>query len=94
MPEAATAIRPTSQTISSASSGAPWSGSRPVQFGIAVKRKPVTTAGVNPNSISCACHTGGAKAFGNVISPKNSGSHSAITIVANSAPQRKNGRKP
>ena len=32
-------------TATSTSNGMPCSGSRPVQFGIAVSRKPVTTAG-------------------------------------------------
>ena len=44
-PDSVTATRPAIQTSSSTISGVPCSGSRPVQFGIAVSRKPVTTAG-------------------------------------------------
>ena len=40
-----TATRPASHTATSTSKGMPWIGSRPVQLGIAVSRKPVTTAG-------------------------------------------------
>jgi len=43
--EIVTTTRPAIHTKTSASSGLPWIGSRPVQFGIAVKRKPVITAG-------------------------------------------------
>jgi hypothetical protein len=43
--ENATQRRPASQTVASPSSGVPWIGNRPVQFGIAVNRKPVITAG-------------------------------------------------
>ena len=43
--EIVTATRPATHTRTSASSGLPWIGSCPVQFGIAVKRKPVITAG-------------------------------------------------
>ena len=39
------ATRPTIQSTSRPSSGPPHTGSRPVQFGIAVNRKPATTAG-------------------------------------------------
>ena len=44
-PDSVTAARPATQTSSSTISGVPCSGSRPVQFGMAVSRKPVTTAG-------------------------------------------------
>ncbi|MGY4356519.1 hypothetical protein ACVW0J_003012 [Bradyrhizobium sp. i1.7.7] len=43
-----TAKRPASHTVSSAPSDVPWIGSRPVQFGIAVNRNPVITAGRKP----------------------------------------------
>ena len=43
--ENVTAMRPAIQTTTSASSGVPCIGNRPVQFGIAVNRKPVMTAG-------------------------------------------------
>ena len=39
-----TAIRPASHTSTRTSSGRPLSGSRPVQLGMAVRRKPVMTA--------------------------------------------------
>ena len=39
-----TAIRPISHALTRTRSGRPCSGSRPVQFGTAVSRKPVTTA--------------------------------------------------
>jgi hypothetical protein len=42
--EKKTASRPANQTRTRANSGNPCTGSRPVQFGIAVRRKPVTTA--------------------------------------------------
>ncbi len=38
------AIRPANQSATSAASGAPFTGNRPVQFGIAVSRKPATVA--------------------------------------------------
>ena len=43
--ENVTPMRPTSQTANSTSNGMPWIGNRPVQFGMAVSRNPVTTAG-------------------------------------------------
>jgi len=44
-PENVTPRRPAIQTSTSESKGIPRIGSRPVQFGIAVNRKPVITAG-------------------------------------------------
>ena len=41
--------------LASSASGMPRIGRRPVQFGIAVSRKPVTAASAKPNTISCAC---------------------------------------
>ena len=43
--EKVTPTRPASQTKTNTSKGMPWIGNRPVQLGIAVSRKPVTTAG-------------------------------------------------
>ena len=43
--ENVTVMRPAIQTTTSASKGIPRIGRRPVQFGIAVNRKPVITAG-------------------------------------------------
>jgi len=43
-PEHVTASRPAIQISTSAISGRPWSGSRPVQLGTAVSRNPVITA--------------------------------------------------
>jgi hypothetical protein len=43
--EKVTARRPAIHMTTSVASGVPCSGSRPVQFGIAVNRKPVMTAG-------------------------------------------------
>ena len=42
--DVSTAIRPAAQRAVSAASGQPATGSRPIQFGIAVKRKPAITA--------------------------------------------------
>ncbi|MHC2538845.1 hypothetical protein ACVJMY_008414 [Bradyrhizobium diazoefficiens] len=46
--DSVTARRPASHTASNAPSDVPWIGSRPVQFGIAVNRNPVMTAGRKP----------------------------------------------
>ena len=54
--------RPATQTENSNTSGPPCSGSRPVQFGTAVSRKPATTAAIYPNSISWTCQSRGANA--------------------------------
>jgi hypothetical protein len=43
-PENVTARRPAIQISTSATSGPPWIGSRPVQLGTAVSRNPVITA--------------------------------------------------
>jgi hypothetical protein len=43
--ESVTATRPAAQAITRMSNDQPCSGRRPVQLGIAVSRKPVTTAG-------------------------------------------------
>src|SRR5262249_59300518 len=45
--ESRTASRPTAHSSKRMASGAPWSGIRPVQLGIAVSRKPATTAAEN-----------------------------------------------
>ena len=51
--------RPATQSRDSARSGRPATGSRPVQLGMAVIRKPVIAAAAKPNSISWACHSSG-----------------------------------
>ena len=49
--ESQTPTRPIAQSKTSAANGPPCSGMRPVQFGIAVSRKP-TVAAANPKTIS------------------------------------------
>ena len=59
-PGVATTSRPASHKTHNDTNGRPLNGVWPVQFGIAVRRKPVITAGKNPNSISWMCHSRGA----------------------------------
>ena len=80
--EKVTAMRPASHTATSVSNGVPWIGSRPVQFGIAVSRKPVTTAGRKPYSISCTCQSIGPKAVDSASSPLNIGSQARMASPA------------
>ena len=63
------AQRPASQTSTRTARGDPWSGNRPVQFGIAVSRKPVMMAGTKPNSSSWTCQSRGEKAVASDSSP-------------------------
>ena len=92
--EMATASRPASQSDTSPSKGPPCSGSRPVQFGTAVNRKPAMAATAKPNSISCACHVSGVKAVGIAKTPAISASQSPRPSTAESPARKKNGRKP
>ena len=61
MAENAIAMRPQTQTQKRAANGAPTTGSRPVQFGTEVSKKPATMAGTKPNTSSCTCHSTGDK---------------------------------
>ena len=92
--ENATAPRPSTQIANNIISGAPCSGLRPVQFGIAVNRKPAIAAATKPNSISCTCQETGSNAVGNAIVPSKTGSHSSIDSAPQNPAAKKNGRKP
>ena len=92
--ETATAILPASQRRTRPPSGAPCSGSRPVQLGMAVSRKPQTAAPTKPNSISWACQASGSKAVARTGMPAAAGSHSSMDSTPQSAAAKKNGRKP
>ncbi len=61
--------RPASQSTTKTNRGRPLIGSRPVQLGTAVRRKPVTAAATVPNIISWKCHDGPAPWIGRPIVP-------------------------
>ena len=88
------AARPAAHSSASAASGMPCSGSLPVQFGIAVSRKPATVAAPKPKTISWTCQTAGGSADGSAASPANATSQSGMAIAAQSADARKKGRNP
>ena len=69
VPENSTASRPANHSPNRPASGAPAIGSRPVQLGMAVNRKPAITAPTKPNSISCRCHASASNAEGIVTCP-------------------------
>ncbi len=94
IPPMNTATRPASQIANSSISGRPRTGSRPVQFGIAVSRKPAMTAPTKPNSISCRCQERGSNALGKETSPSSAKTQSVNATIAQAAPPKKNGRKP
>ena len=57
MPASRTATRPDSQTANRTNNTGPPTGGRPVQFGMAVSRKPATIADPYPKRSSWECHT-------------------------------------
>ena len=63
-------------------SGRPRSGSRPVQFGMAVNRNPVITAGRKPYSISWTCQSRGMNAETSLNCPMNTGSQTRMARPA------------
>ena len=67
--ENSTASRAAPTRRTAPATACPAIGSRPVQFGIAVSRKPETAAPTKPNSISCRCHATGSNRVGRLISP-------------------------
>ena len=83
---------PAATEPASSASGAPLTGSRPVQFGMAVSRKPAIAAITKPNSISWICQVSGSKRLGRAIPVANMMIHSASAIAAQSPAARKNGR--
>ena len=87
-------MRPASHSPASAASGAPRSGSRPVQFGIAVRRKPATLARAKPNTISWMCQTNGGNAPGSAAPPEYDSSQAGTATADQRLAARKNGRKP
>src|SRR6185436_10392421 len=86
------ATRPASQRPASAARRAPRSGSRPVQFGIAVRRKPATAAKEKPKTISWTCQMKGARAPGSAACPENDSSQAGTAAADHSAAPRKKGR--
>jgi len=89
-----TAARPRAQSPTSSAKPGPRSGSRPVQLGIAVSRKPAITAATKPNSISWACQVAGSKAVGRATTPTRPPSQSATARADHIPAARKNGRNP
>ena len=87
-------MRAASHSPNRAARGPPAIGSRPVQFGIAVSRKPAIAAPAKPNSISCRCQAKGAKTLGNVTAPPKVAIQKASAATAQNAAPKKNGRKP
>ena len=69
--ESRQAMRPSSHNPASSASGLPLTGSRPVQFGIAVSRKPAIAAITKPNSISWICQASGSNRLGTVVPVAN-----------------------
>jgi hypothetical protein len=94
MAETRQAIRPIAHRVTSSASGKPRTGSRPVQLGTAVSRKPAAAAITNPNSISWTCHVRASKRVGSVSLPKYIDSHSASEIAAQLPAAKNMGRKP
>ena len=92
--EKSTDTRPRTHNANSAASGGPAIGSRPVQFGIAVNRNPVITAPAKPNNISWRCQASAPKLDEIVTKPSRASSQMARARIAQSAPPKKNGRKP
>ena len=64
---------------------------RPVQLGIAVVRKPATTAAMKPNSISWTCQS---RCAASSEPERYIHTHSGADSPAQKAPSMKNGRKP
>ena len=88
------AIRPSSHKPAKLASGSPLTGSRPVQFGIAVNRKPAIAASAKPNSISWMCQVKGSNRLGSTPPLARMVIHSASAAADQTAAARKNGRNP
>src|SRR5207237_5445774 len=88
------AIRPSSHSPASVASGAPATGGRPVQFGMAVSRKPAIVAITKPNSISWMCQASGSKWLGTLLPVTNMTIQSNRANADHTPAARKNGRKP
>ncbi len=92
--EKATATRPIIQNRTSVPSGQPWSGSRPVQLGMAVRRKPAIAAATNPKISSWKCQAMGSNAVGSAMAPLSVRIQTAMEKQAQRPAARKKGRKP
>lgn len=88
------AIRPSIHSPASTASGAPLTGRRPVQFGIAVNRKPATVAITKPNNISWICQLSGSNRLGTAVPVTSMTIHSASAAADHTPAAKKNGRKP
>ena len=87
-------MRPSSHNPTSTASGAPLTGSRRVQFGMAVSRKPAMAAITKPKSISWICQLSGSNRLGNAVPVTNMTIQSASAVADQMPAARKNGRKP
>ena len=94
MADVTIAARPEAHNTARANSGTPCKGKRPVQFGMAVNRKPATAAMAKPWIISWACQATGSIPIGSTTRPDTASSQSTIESAAHSAAPRKNGRNP
>jgi hypothetical protein len=86
------AIRPTSQSTASPTSGAPWIGGRPVQLGIAVSMKPAMVAGTKPNSMAWMCQESGSKRLSSAPPVVKRTIHKVSASAAQITAARKKGR--
>ena len=87
-------MRPSSHNPASSASGLPLTGSRPVQFGIAVSRKPAIAAITKPNSISWICQASGSNRLGRVVPVANMTIQTASATADQRPAARKKGRNP
>ena len=88
------AIRPSSHKPAKLASGSPLTGSRPVQFGIAVNRKPAIAAIAKPNSISWMCQVKRIEPAGQRAAACEDGDPQRERSRRPEAAARKNGRNP
>jgi hypothetical protein len=86
--------RPNNHNPARSASGAPFNGRCPVQFGIAVSRKPAIAAITKPNSISWTCQVSGSNRVGIVLPVANMTIHSNSANADHNPAARKKGRKP
>ncbi len=92
--EKKTASRAAAHRPNSASSGFPAIGRRPVQFGIAVSKNPLTAAPTKPNSISWRCQATGSNCVGSWNCPVSEQSHRTSAMRPHVAAPKKNGLNP
>jgi hypothetical protein len=87
-------IRPSSHNPTSIANSPPLTGSRPVQLGIAVNRKPAMAAMTKPNNISWMCQASGSNRLGISIPAVSMMIHSASAAADQSPAAIKKGLKP